>query len=36
VKKLLIVLPLAMILFFMVGCQEREAAEELEGMKSMV
>ncbi len=33
-KKLLLILPLAMILCFMVGCQDREAMAELEAMKA--
>ncbi len=33
-KKLPINLPLAITLLFMVGCQGREAAEELEYMKA--
>jgi ketosteroid isomerase-like protein len=33
-KKLLMILPLALILCFMVGCQDKEAMAELEAMKS--
>jgi len=33
-KKLCIILPLAMILCFMVGCQDKEAMAELEAMKA--
>ena len=33
-KKLLMILPLAMILCFMVGCQDKEAMAELEAMKA--
>jgi len=33
-KKLLIILPLALILCFMVGCQDKEAMAELEAMKA--
>ena len=33
-KKLLIILPLALILCFMVGCQDKETMAELEAMKA--
>ena len=33
-KKLLMILPLALILCFMVGCQDKEAMAELEAMKA--
>ncbi len=33
-KKLYLILPLAMILCFVVGCQDKEAMEELEEMKA--
>jgi len=33
-KKICIILPLALILFFMVGCQDKEAMAELEEMKA--
>ncbi len=33
-KKLLLILPLALILCFMVGCQDKEAMAELEAMKA--
>ena len=33
-KKLLIIIPLALILCFMVGCQDKEAMAELEAMKA--
>ena len=33
-KKLLMILPLALILCFMVGCQDKEALAELEAMKA--
>lgn len=33
-KKLIMILPLALILGFMVGCQDREALTELEAMKA--
>ncbi len=33
-KKLLMIIPLALILCFMVGCQDKEALAELEGMKA--
>ncbi len=33
-KKLFMILPLAMILCFMVGCQDKEAMAELEAMKA--
>ena len=33
-KKLLMVIPLALILCFMVGCQDKEAMAELEAMKA--
>ena len=33
-KKLLIILPLALILCFMVGCQDKEAMAEIEAMKA--
>jgi len=35
-KKLPVVLPLALILCFMVGCQDRKAEEELEARKAQV
>jgi len=33
-KKLCMILPLALILCFMVGCQDKEAMAELEAMKA--
>ena len=33
-KKLYVILPLALILSFMVGCQDKEAMAELEAMKA--
>ena len=33
-KKLFMILPLALILCFMVGCQDKEAMAELEAMKA--
>jgi len=33
-KKLFLILPLALILCFMVGCQDKEAMAELEAMKA--
>ena len=33
-KKLLMVIPLALILCFMVGCQDKEAMAELDAMKA--
>jgi len=33
-KKLCMILPLALILCFMVGCQDKEAMSELEAMKA--
>jgi hypothetical protein len=33
-KKLLMILPMALILCFMVGCQDKEAMAELEAMKA--
>jgi predicted ester cyclase len=35
-KKLYVILPLALILCFMVGCQDKEAMAELEAMKAQV
>jgi len=35
-KKLLIILPLALVLYFMVGCQDKEARAELEAFKGQV
>ena len=33
-KKLLMIIPMALILCFMVGCQDKEAMAELEAMKA--